>query len=75
MWSLRTVSAERLRAPGELSKRFMDEFGDVLYNGYGSTEVAWAAIAGRRTCATPRAPSAAPPAAPSWRSSATTTAR
>ena len=24
----------------------MDEFGDVLYNLYGSTEVAWAAIAG-----------------------------
>jgi fatty-acyl-CoA synthase len=31
-----------------LAHRFMDEFGDVLYNFYGSTEAGWA------TCATPR---------------------
>jgi fatty-acyl-CoA synthase len=31
--------------PGELATRFMDEFGDVLYNLYGSTEVGWATIA------------------------------
>ncbi len=31
--------------PGELATRAMDEFGDVLYNLYGSTEVAWATIA------------------------------
>ena len=31
--------------PGPLAIRFMDEFGDVVYNLYGSTEVAWAAIA------------------------------
>jgi len=31
--------------PGELASRVMDVFGDVLYNLYGSTEVAWASIA------------------------------
>jgi fatty-acyl-CoA synthase len=31
--------------PGELAIRFMDEFGEVAYNLYGSTEVAWATIA------------------------------
>ena len=36
---------QRLGAPGELATRAMDVFGDVLYNLYGSTEVAWATIA------------------------------
>jgi acyl-CoA synthetase (AMP-forming)/AMP-acid ligase II len=31
--------------PGSLSDRWMDHFGDNLYNLYGSTEVAWATIA------------------------------
>ena len=31
--------------PGELAIRAMDTFGEVLYNLYGSTEVAWATIA------------------------------
>jgi acyl-CoA synthetase (AMP-forming)/AMP-acid ligase II/carbon monoxide dehydrogenase subunit G len=31
--------------PGDLAINFMDEFGDILYNLYGSTEVAWATIA------------------------------
>ena len=31
--------------PGELAIRAMDALGDVLYNLYGSTEVAWASIA------------------------------
>jgi acyl-CoA synthetase (AMP-forming)/AMP-acid ligase II len=31
--------------PGNLSDRWMDHFGDNLYNLYGSTEVAWATIA------------------------------
>ena len=31
--------------PGELATRAMDAFGEVLYNLYGSTEVAWATIA------------------------------
>ena len=33
------------RCPGELAIRWMDGFGDNLYNLYGSTEVAWASIA------------------------------
>jgi len=31
--------------PGNLSGRWMDHFGENLYNLYGSTEVAWATIA------------------------------
>ena len=33
------------RCPGELATKWMDHFGDNLYNLYGSTEVAWATIA------------------------------
>jgi fatty-acyl-CoA synthase len=43
--SLRVVAASGSTLPGELAARFMDEFGEVLYNLYGSTEVAWATIA------------------------------
>jgi fatty-acyl-CoA synthase len=43
--SLRVVAVSGSALPGPLALRFMDEFGDVLYNLYGSTEVAWAAIA------------------------------
>ena len=31
--------------PGAISDRWMDHFGENLYNLYGSTEVAWATIA------------------------------
>jgi acyl-CoA synthetase (AMP-forming)/AMP-acid ligase II len=43
--SLRSIPLSGSALPGELATRFMDEFGDVLYNLYGSTEVAWATIA------------------------------
>ena len=43
--SLRTVPASGSALPGDLATRFMDEYGDILYNLYGSTEVAWATIA------------------------------
>jgi acyl-CoA synthetase (AMP-forming)/AMP-acid ligase II/uncharacterized membrane protein len=43
--SLRAVPLSGSALPGELAVRFMDEFGDILYNLYGSTEVAWATIA------------------------------
>jgi fatty-acyl-CoA synthase len=43
--SLKAVPASGSALPGDLASRFMDEFGDVLYNLYGSTEVAWATIA------------------------------
>ncbi|MFC4336368.1 AMP-binding protein [Salininema proteolyticum] len=42
---LKAVAVSGSRLPGELATRFMDRFGDVLYNLYGSTEVSWAAIA------------------------------
>jgi acyl-CoA synthetase (AMP-forming)/AMP-acid ligase II/uncharacterized membrane protein len=43
--SLRVVAVSGSALSNGLAHRFMDEFGDVLYNLYGSTEVAWAAIA------------------------------
>ncbi|MFY9469626.1 MAG: AMP-binding protein, partial [Solirubrobacterales bacterium] len=43
--SLKAVAASGSALPGDLATEFMDEFGDVLYNLYGSTEVAWATIA------------------------------
>ncbi|HYH57830.1 MAG TPA: AMP-binding protein [Thermoleophilaceae bacterium] len=43
--SLRTVPVSGSALPGDLAIKFMDEFGDVVYNLYGSTEVAWATIA------------------------------
>jgi len=42
---LRIIAASGSALPGELATRVMDVFGDVLYNLYGSTEVAWATIA------------------------------
>src|SRR3954451_2550123 len=43
--SLRSIPLSGSALPGELAVQFMDEFGDILYNLYGSTEVAWATIA------------------------------
>ncbi len=43
--SLRVIAVSGSVLPGELATRAMDLFGDVLYNLYGSTEVAWATIA------------------------------
>jgi acyl-CoA synthetase (AMP-forming)/AMP-acid ligase II len=43
--SLRVVPVSGSQLTGELANRFMDEFGDVVCNLYGSTEVAWATIA------------------------------
>jgi acyl-CoA synthetase (AMP-forming)/AMP-acid ligase II/uncharacterized membrane protein len=42
---LEVVAASGSALPGDLSTRWMDEFGGNLYNLYGSTEVAWATIA------------------------------
>jgi fatty-acyl-CoA synthase len=42
---LRVIALSGSALPGELATRAMDLFGDVLYNLYGSTEVAWATIA------------------------------
>jgi acyl-CoA synthetase (AMP-forming)/AMP-acid ligase II len=43
--SLKVVAVSGSALPGELSTRFMDAFGDVVYNLYGSTEVAYATVA------------------------------
>jgi acyl-CoA synthetase (AMP-forming)/AMP-acid ligase II len=43
--ALRIISASGSVLPGELATQVMDTFGEVLYNLYGSTEVAWATIA------------------------------
>jgi fatty-acyl-CoA synthase len=43
--ALRVISVSGSALPGSLSTRVMDRFGDVLYNFYGSTEVAWVTIA------------------------------
>jgi acyl-CoA synthetase (AMP-forming)/AMP-acid ligase II len=42
--SLRVVASSGGALSGEVAQKWMDEFGDSLYNMYGSTEVAWAAI-------------------------------
>jgi len=43
--SLRVVAVSGSALSGDLARRFMDEYGDVVHNLYGSTEVAWATIA------------------------------
>jgi len=43
--SLKVVAASGSALSGDMAIRWMDEFGDNLYNLYGSTEVAWASIA------------------------------
>ncbi|AEV86394.1 acyl-CoA synthetase [Actinoplanes sp. SE50] len=42
---LRVVAISGSALPGGLATRFMDRYGDVLYNLYGSTEASWASIA------------------------------
>jgi fatty-acyl-CoA synthase len=44
--SLRIVAVSGSALRGELSTNFMDAYGDVVYNMYGSTEVAYATVAG-----------------------------
>jgi fatty-acyl-CoA synthase len=43
--SLRTVLASGSVLPGALASSFMDEYGDVLYSLYGTSEVGWVTIA------------------------------
>ncbi|HEY6594388.1 MAG TPA: AMP-binding protein [Asanoa sp.] len=43
--ALRTVAVSGSALTGGLATRFMDAYGDVLYNLYGSSEVSWASIA------------------------------
>ena len=43
--SLRAVISSGDRLDPSLARRFMDAYGDILYNGYGSTEVGIGALA------------------------------
>jgi acyl-CoA synthetase (AMP-forming)/AMP-acid ligase II len=43
--SLRVTAVSGSALPGDLANRWMDAFGENIYNLYGSTEVAWASIA------------------------------
>ncbi|XRQ10148.1 AMP-binding protein [Actinomadura welshii] len=43
--SLRIAAVSGSALPATLATAFMDEFGDVLYNMYGSTEASWVTIA------------------------------
>jgi acyl-CoA synthetase (AMP-forming)/AMP-acid ligase II len=43
--ALRVIALSGSSLPGDLATRAMDAFGEVVYNLYGSTEVAWATIA------------------------------
>ncbi|NUR61868.1 MAG: AMP-binding protein [Catenulispora sp.] len=43
--SLRIVATSGAAIPSPVVTGFMDVFGEVLYNFYGSTEVSWAAVA------------------------------
>ncbi|MGV0810579.1 AMP-binding protein [Mycolicibacterium boenickei] len=43
--SLKVVASSGSPIPGASVIKFMDTFGDILYNFYGSTEVSWATIA------------------------------
>lgn len=43
--SLKLTAASGSALPGDMALAWMDEFGDNLYNIYGSTEVAYASIA------------------------------
>jgi acyl-CoA synthetase (AMP-forming)/AMP-acid ligase II len=42
----RIVAVSGSALPAELATTFMDRYGEVLYNLYGSTEVSWVSIAG-----------------------------
>jgi fatty-acyl-CoA synthase len=44
--TLRVIAVSGSALPGPLANRVMDAFGETLYNLYGSTEVAWATVAG-----------------------------
>src|SRR5205823_7991360 len=44
--SLRVVALSGSALPPSVATSFMDEFGDVIYSLYGSTEVSYVSVAG-----------------------------
>ncbi|GAA2140346.1 AMP-binding protein [Actinomadura napierensis] len=59
--SLRIVALSGAALPGDLATRFMDAFGDRLYNVYGSTEASWVSIATPRDLRTDPRTAGRPP--------------
>jgi fatty-acyl-CoA synthase len=59
--ALRVVALSGSALPGDLAARFMDEFGEVIYSLYGSTEVGWAAVAGPEDLRTAPGTAGTPP--------------
>ena len=60
--SLEVVAVSGSALPGGLALRFMDAYGEVLHNLYGSTEAAWAGIATPRDLRAEPATAGRPPA-------------
>jgi fatty-acyl-CoA synthase len=69
--SLRVVVVSGSALHGDLATRFMQEYGEILYNLYGSTEVSWAAIATPADLRAAPVQSDVPRVAPEWRSPTT----
>ncbi|MFC6881975.1 AMP-binding protein [Actinomadura yumaensis] len=59
--SLRFVALSGTALPGDLATRFMDAFGDRLYNVYGTTEASWVSIATPRDLRTDPRTAGRPP--------------
>jgi fatty-acyl-CoA synthase len=66
---LRVIASSGSALGAKLSTDVLERFGPVLYNLYGSTEVAVATVAPPTTCAAPRAPPAGWPSGCGSRSS------
>jgi len=73
--SLRIIAASGSAIGAPLVRKVLKEFGPVLYNLYGSTEVSWVSIATPRNCRTIPTPRAALRWVPSWRCSTRTATR
>ena len=69
--SLKVVAASGSALPGDMAIKWMDEFGDTLYNLYGSTEVAWASIATPADMRAAPGTAGKPPRAAPWSSCST----
>jgi acyl-CoA synthetase (AMP-forming)/AMP-acid ligase II len=59
--ALRVVAVSGSALPGDLATRFMDHFGNKLYNIYGSTEASWVSIATPRDLRTHPGAAGRPP--------------
>ncbi|MDX6739705.1 AMP-binding protein [Actinocorallia sp. A-T 12471] len=65
--NLRLAALSGSSLPGDLAHRFMDVFGDRLYNVYGSTEASWVSVAGPKELRINPATAGRPPSGTSVR--------